>query len=61
MEDLNAKLEKLLVEAEDCERIGGQTTNIRKRALFEMLATNLRKLADQVQAVIVSQTSRLRK
>ena len=33
MEDLSAKLEKLLIEAEDCELIGRLATDLSKREL----------------------------
>jgi hypothetical protein len=56
MEDLSAKLEKLLVEAEDCDMIGRLTTDIRKRALFERLSVDLRKLALDVHAAISART-----
>jgi hypothetical protein len=52
MEDLSARLEKLLVEAEDCELIGRLATDIRKRAVFEKLAVDLRALALNVQSAI---------
>ncbi len=52
MEDLRAKLEKLLTEAEDCELIGRLANDIRKRELFTRLATDLRKMASDVDAVI---------
>jgi len=52
MEDLRTKLEKLLTEAEDCELIGGLANDIRKRELFTRLATDLRKMASDVDAVI---------
>ena len=54
MEDLQARLEKLLTDAEDCALIGKLATDVRKRDLFNRLATDLRGLASDVQAVIVS-------
>jgi hypothetical protein len=38
MEDLRAKLEKLVIEAEDCELIGRVATDPDKRELFKKLA-----------------------
>jgi hypothetical protein len=52
MEDLSAKLEKLLVEAEDCELIGRLATDLSKRALFKKLAVDLRSMAYDIQAAI---------
>jgi hypothetical protein len=42
MEDLTARLEKLRIEAEDCDLIGKLATDLKKRALFEKLAVDLR-------------------
>ena len=54
MEDdlLRIKLEKLLVEAEDCELIGKLATDPQKRELFKKLATDLRNLACDIDAQI---------
>jgi hypothetical protein len=52
MEDLSAKLEKLLTEAEDCELIGKLATDLKKRELFARLATDLRSMAQDIQAMI---------
>jgi hypothetical protein len=56
MEDLSARLEKLLTEAADCELIGKLATDPNKRALFQKLATDLRSMARDVEAVIVGRT-----
>jgi hypothetical protein len=56
MEDLSARLEKLLTEAADCELIGKLATDPHKRALFQKLATDLRSMARDVEAVIVGRT-----
>ena len=45
MEDLSARLEKLLTEAEDCDLIGKLATDLKKRALFQKLASDLRSMA----------------
>jgi hypothetical protein len=52
MEDLSAKLEKLLTEAEDCEIIGRLATDPNKRELFKRLAVDLRAMARDIQAVM---------
>ena len=52
MEDLQARLEKLLTEAEDCALIGKLATNVRKRD--NKLATDVRRMAREVEAVIAS-------
>jgi hypothetical protein len=54
MEDnlLRVKLEKLLVEAEDCELISRLAINARKRELFKKLATDLRSMARDIEARI---------
>jgi hypothetical protein len=52
MEDLLAKLEKLLLEAEDCELIAKLATDIKKRAFFAKLAIQLKAMARDVDHVI---------
>jgi hypothetical protein len=54
VEDLRARLEKLLTDAEDCALLGKLATDIRKRDLFNRLATDLRGMASDVQAIIAS-------
>ena len=54
MEDLQARLEKLLIDAEDCALISKLATDQRKRDLFNRLATDLRDMAFDVQAMIAS-------
>ena len=54
MEDLQARLKKLLIDAEDCALIGKLATDTRKRELFNRLATDLRRMAFDVQAMLVS-------
>jgi hypothetical protein len=53
LEDLQARLEKLLIDAEDCARIGKLATDVKKRDLFNRLATDLRGMALDVQAMLV--------
>jgi hypothetical protein len=57
MEDLSAKLEKLLTEAEDCDVIGRLATDLNKRELFKRLATDLRAMADDIRAAIAQSTA----
>jgi hypothetical protein len=54
VEDLQARLEKLRKEAEDCALIARLASDVRKRDLFDKLATDLRGLARDVEAVIAS-------
>jgi hypothetical protein len=53
MEDLlRVRLEKLLIEAEDCDLIGRLATDSKKRELFKKLATDLRATARDIEAMI---------
>jgi hypothetical protein len=52
MQDLRAKLEKLTLEAEDCELIAKLTTDIKNRAFFAKMAVEYRSLANVVEDVI---------
>ena len=52
MEDLKARLEKLLTDAEDCAFIAKRTTDGEKRDLFNRLATDLRSMASDIQGMI---------
>jgi hypothetical protein len=52
LEDLQARLEKLLIDAEDCALIAGLAADVKKRDLFNRLATDLRGMAFDVQAMI---------
>lgn len=54
MEDLQARVEKLLAEAEHCALIGKFATDVRKRDLFNKLATDLRRVARDVEVVMAS-------
>lgn len=54
MEDLSAKLEKLLIEAEDCDLIGRLATDLNKRKLFKKMAIDLHILANDIQAAIAA-------
>jgi hypothetical protein len=52
VEDLQATLEKLLTDAEDCAFIAKRTTDGEKRDLFNRLATDLRSMASDIQGMI---------
>jgi hypothetical protein len=52
VEDLQATLEKLLTDAEDCALIAKRTTDGEKRDLFNRLATDLRSMASDIQGMI---------
>jgi hypothetical protein len=54
MDDMNAKLQKLLAEAEDCDLIGRLAADQAKRELFKKLAVDLRNMAKDISAVIGS-------
>ncbi|MCA6105511.1 MULTISPECIES: hypothetical protein [Bradyrhizobium] len=53
MQDMRAHLEKLLVEAEECELISKLATNAAKKALFAKLAAHHRALADEVERAMI--------
>jgi hypothetical protein len=57
MEDLSTKLEKLLMDAEDCDLIGRLAADRNKRELFEKLAADLRAIARDIQVVIAGRTN----
>lgn len=57
MDELVARREKLLLDAEDCELIGNLATDPAKRDLFRRLAVDLRQLAADLNSVIVARTS----
>ncbi|WFU36487.1 hypothetical protein QA635_19545 [Bradyrhizobium brasilense] len=49
MKDMKAHLEKLRLEAEECELISKLATNATKKSLFAKLAAHHRTLADEVE------------
>jgi predicted nuclease with TOPRIM domain len=59
LEDLTAKLEKLRIEAEDCDLIGRLATDVKKRELFKKLATDLRSMAGDIEAVMAIHQSKI--
>ena len=52
MEDLKARLEKLLTDAEDCALIAKRTTDGEKRDLFNRSASDPRSMASDIQGMI---------
>lgn len=52
MQDLVARREKLLRDAEDCELIGNLATDARKRETFRWVAKDMKQLAESLGAEI---------
>lgn len=58
MKDLQAKLERLLADAHDCDLIGNLATDHDKRATFRRMAAQFREMAEQLKADIAAQMSK---
>jgi hypothetical protein len=58
MQDMRAQLEKLRVDAEDCNLISKLATDVKKRELFARLAKHLMTLASEVERAISDSTAR---
>jgi hypothetical protein len=56
MKDLKAELEKLLVNAEDCELIARLATDSDKRETFGRIAKQLRGMAAELKAEIAARS-----
>jgi hypothetical protein len=56
MRDLKTKLEKLRVDAADCDLISKLATDPAKRELFTRLSRRLLAMAAEVEAVIAAST-----
>ncbi|MGY3618398.1 hypothetical protein [Bradyrhizobium sp. USDA 10063] len=54
MKDMQAQLEKLRNEAEECELISRLATNTTKKALFAKLAEHHRALVKEVEQAIAA-------
>jgi predicted transcriptional regulator len=54
MQDVKERLEKLRVDAEDCELISKLATNAAKRLAFEALAEQYQKMARDLESLIAS-------
>ena len=59
MKDLQAELEKLLVNAEDCELIARLATDISKRETFRRIALQLRAMAAELKADIALRSAKV--
>lgn len=57
MRDLKAKLEKLRIDAEDCNLISKLATDRAKRELFARLSQQLHDMAAEVEAAIAARTA----
>ena len=57
MEDLKAKLEKPLVEAEDRDLIASLASDATKRETFKKPSSQLRKAASDIDEVIARKTA----
>jgi hypothetical protein len=51
MEALHAKLERLCLDAEDCELIAKLATDLKKRAMFAKVAVQLRTIAPHIELI----------
>jgi SepF-like predicted cell division protein (DUF552 family) len=60
MKDLQAKLEKLLLDAEDCDLIARLATDRAKRETFARIAKQLRGMADELKADIAVRCAAMR-
>ena len=58
MKDLKAELEKLLINAEDCELIARLATDSDKRETFSRIAKQLRGMADELKAEILERSKK---
>lgn len=58
MQDLRAKLEKLLTEAEDCRLIAKLATDKQKRADFARLSEQLQSMARDIEAMIAAKKAK---
>ena len=52
MEDLKAKLEKLIADAAECELIANLASEDDKRKVFRSLAAQYRAMAEAIRTVI---------
>ena len=54
MQDLQAKREKFLADAADCEMIGNLASDPRKREIFRKLARDLRQMVADLDAAMAA-------
>lgn len=52
MKDLQARVEKLLTEAAECDVVAGLATEVKERELFERLARDYRETAAEVKKIV---------
>lgn len=53
-QDLQARLDKLLADAADCEIISNLATDVRKRAAFARLVSQYKEMADALREEIAA-------
>jgi hypothetical protein len=53
MKDIRARIEKLLVDAEDCALISRLATIPEKRGAFQKLAEGYRRMARELEAIVI--------
>jgi len=56
MEDLKTRLERLLIDAAECDMIANLATAKDKRETFRALAEQYRKMADAIRQVIAARS-----
>lgn len=54
MEDIRARIEKLLTDAEDCALIGKLAMGHEKREVFKKLTEDYRKMARELETIAMS-------
>jgi hypothetical protein len=54
MKDIQHRIEKLLSDAEDCSLISKLATNPAKREAFQKLAIDYRRMALELEAIIIN-------
>jgi cell fate (sporulation/competence/biofilm development) regulator YlbF (YheA/YmcA/DUF963 family) len=54
MQDMKAKLDKLLADAEDCELISNLADDLTKRATFRRLAEQFRAMAEELKTAMAT-------
>jgi hypothetical protein len=52
MKDFQARVERLLAEAGECDLIAGLAMDVQKRELFEKLARDYREMARDIKKII---------
>jgi hypothetical protein len=52
MKDFQARIEKLRIEAAECDLVAGLATDVKKRELFERLARDYREMVRDVEKIM---------